>query len=249
MNTLTPIKSRPILFSAPMVNAILNGSKTQTRRIVKPQPSTEATHFNFNPTSWPKSPWCARFRIDTEIEQYEITDGYKCPYGKVGDRLWVRETWVETTNINRLDPWPNRPHMINDADEDYVMSAYIYRADGEWQWCDEDGSSTERSYWKPSIFMPRPVSRILLEITDIRVERLQDISDEDAVAEGILATDKAYKIGSAYFDYSGTLGAQGYNYNSPIASFKTLWQSINGEDSWNDNPWVWVVDFKKVETL
>ena len=130
-----------------------------------------------------------------------------CPYGQPGDRLWVRETWA--------------PHA------DMPRSA-IYRCDrgGDYQ-----DNVTPNFRWRPSIFMPRWASRILLEITAVRVERLQDISNEDALAEGV--------------DLSGGLRMR----TMPWALYRELWESINGDGSWEANPWVWVIEFKVLEGL
>lgn len=184
---------RPILFSAPMVRAILNGTKTQTRRVVKPQPVA---------TRGSKKPWCS-------IEDLLKT----CPYGQPGDRLWVRESGWER---------PERtPRMMREGAD--TWEPYYYDADG---WIDEDHADFKR--WgfrrRPSIHMPRWASRIDLEITAVRVERLQDISEPDAKAEGV--------------DPQFLLARTG---------FVSLWESINGTASWDENPWVWVIEFKRVK--
>ena len=210
----TETKMRPILFSTEMVQAILAGRKTQTRRVVK-FPKTAL--INLLP--------------DEEITLTRMQDGYKdgirpvwgsdddpnwfstkCPYGAVGDVLWVRETWAEY-----YDPH-GHPHVPFIA----------YRAGYD----DENASEIK---WKPSIHMPHAAARLFLKITDIRVERLQDISEADAVAEGaegLLCTflSNPYK-----------------GYTSWIEGFKKIWQKINGADSWEVNPWVWVVQFERIE--
>ena len=172
------MKERPILFSGPMVQAILAGRKTQTRRIVKPQSAVltdqMARGFGVRPPA---------------VENAAVIP---CPYGQVGDRLWVREAWAlhpETGNL-------------------------LYKAD--------DGAPSD-TRWRPSIHMPRKHSRLLLEVVGIKVERLQAISREDAQAEG---TD----------NYPGT--------NCPIDKFFNYWCYLNGFDSWDANPWVWVVSFQ-----
>jgi hypothetical protein len=187
------MKERPILFSGPMIRAILEGRKTQTRRIVNPQPFT-----------FPKQHPGQR-EIIREIER----KGNR--YGQPGERLWVRETWRQ------------------------FGAQHLYRADFE--------PGKDVCAWKPSIHMPRFACRLLLEITSIRVERLQSISENDAVAEGIepLAHLDIKKYGWRFKDYIGSSACL------PIASFQTLWQSINGPESWNQNPWVWVIEFKRIE--
>ena len=197
------MKEHPILFSAAMVRAILEGRKTQTRRIINPQPKNrrggrwmycyesmnkkEEGSFYY---SWPDKN--GNGFADRGPES-QIT--YPCPYGKVGDRLWVREAWAVHPETGSL----------------------LYRADDD---------APENTRWKPSIHMPRKHSRILLEMTSIKVERLQAISREDALAE---ATDND----PAEAD--------------PIAGFAEYWNYINGAESWETNPWVWVVGFRKVE--
>lgn len=220
------MKMKPILFSTPMVAAILEGRKTQTRRTVKPQPDSKATLFSYRPDQWPKKPWIAKFKFK-EIEgapYYEVTNDYKCPYGKLGDILYVRETWQLTT-------WEHP------TSENY---GYIYKASEngrEWE-------QTEEWKWKPSLFMPKEAARIFLRITDIRVERLQDITEEDAIAEGIeyIVSD----LLRGYTDYSTPKGITGV-VDSPIQSFRTLWQSINGPESWTANPWAWCVSFERID--
>jgi hypothetical protein len=158
---------RPILFSTEMVRAIIDGRKTQTRRIIKS----------------PK----------------------KCPYGKIGDCLWVRETWKKSPDIfDKTIP-------------------YLYKASIP------DSAHEEFGPWKPSIFMPRVASRIDLEIIDIRVERLQDISEDNAKSEGILIE---------YQSHPGPANKLG---------FHLLWDKIHGLNSWEDNPLVWVIEFRRIK--
>jgi hypothetical protein len=172
------MKERPILFSGPMVRAILDGRKTQTRRIIKPQPGLNN-------------------RITKAGRTINITDPKVCdlcPYGKPGDRLWVQESWYESPMTGECK----------------------YKADGEivgWR-------------PRPSIHMPRLASRITLEVTGIRCERLQDISVDDCIAEGMDPHPKAH-IG-------------------PYQEYHNLWESIHGEGSCDANPYVFVVEFKRV---
>ena len=195
------MKERPILFNAEMVNAILAGNKTQTRRIMKPQPVNE--------TAWVGGMHCLTW-IHKEVAG---PDGWLmhnlCPLGKVGDRLWVRETWNKT-----------RIFQAPDAGEVFVYAACDNRTD-------------YGGPWKPSIHMPRAASRITLEITAVRVERLQDISEEDALAEGVRTELDAASAGASWYD-------------KPRRAFQFLSESIYGAESWATNPWVWVIEFKKV---
>ena len=199
------MKESPILFSAPMVRALLAGTKTQTRRIFKPDRMT----------------WDANGRYTT----YAMRGGelsttgsgpfkpsswlHYCPYGQPGDRLWVRETFGHFERNENFAPG----------------CEVFYRADGE---------SLALEPWRPSIHMPRWASRITLEVTGVRVERLQDISADDARAEG--CQDKPVDgAEQASIDLLAKLW------------YHDLWEQINGLDSWAANPWVWVVEFKRVK--
>lgn len=186
------MKQHPILFSTAMVQAILAGSKTQTRRIIK------------TPAG--------------------VTGFMECPFGGINDILWVRETWCII---------PHGPDSFG---------PYLYKSMGDEPY----------GKWKPSIHMPKSACRLYLQITDIRVERLNDISEEDARAEGILSYNDS-ALGMRYKDYMADASGYGdpdHDYpttGDPIASFGTLWGSINGPDSWRANPFVWVISFKKID--
>lgn len=202
-------KERPILFSTPMVKAIISLIKTMTRRTK----GLEA--INKNPNDWAfnwfdyKVGYC--FNQKSTLTPDRIADKtfnqvvIKCPYGLVGDLLWVRETWCRSL----------------DEDGDYLYRATEPDAD------DGDGGSP----WKPSIHMPKAAARIWLKITDIKVERLQDISEDNVKREGAGGNVRQMSL---------------YGANSEQRSFESLWKSINGTHSWNQNPWVWVVSFEKV---
>ncbi|MCF5551933.1 hypothetical protein L6218_06280 [Pseudomonas syringae pv. syringae] len=231
---MSEIKERPILFSAPMVRAILEGRKTVTRRVCKPQPSPNA-----HTTSAEGSPMTSWWETGKDI--------VRCPYGQPGERLWVRETWGVISHDfdeqgNMIDWSPDRPaSLIREMrfGRGYYSGHVIYRADGEAVWAgDDDGGGDDRSAWKPSIHMPRIASRILLEITDVRVERLQAITYEEAVAEGV-HRDRACRMWTATDE-----GGACHKY--PVPAFRDLWSGINGAENWNANPWVWVVEFKRV---
>jgi hypothetical protein len=207
------MKERPILMSAPMVNALLEGRKTQTRRIVKHNLTQlgDGHFYAFDHRG-------INYRVNTRTTTVRAWANLLqfCPYGQPGDRLWVKETFGITESA---------PYADGQVDE-----VAIYRADG---WNDDTGHFK----WKPSIFMPRKFSRILLEITEVRVERLQDISEADAKAEGIEPELEGW------IDYRNPSCQMCVN---PVGSYRTLWESINGSGSWNKNPWVWVISFKKV---
>lgn len=193
------MKEKPIIFSGPMVRAILEGRKTQTRRVVKPQP------IDGNP--------CQR----------------SCPYGQPGDRLWVRETWVNLP-VNNLGGCSN-----------------FFRADGDpdgyenpgWKWA-----------WRSPLFMPRSESRLTLEVLGIRVDRVQNISDTDACAEGVRCGDEQWYYGpdgrykqDIYGWYHGHV-----RHNAPSHAFRSIWNSIYDKRGlgWDMNPWVWVIKFRVV---
>lgn len=210
------IKERPILFSAPMVRAILSGQKTVTRREVKKKAALDCLAAGFEPAF-------LALPGNTDL----------CPYGKVGDQLWVRETWYCDHLEVMRGPYLKPDDLdIGEAINDGTL---VYAADGLAPY------EQEQPTWKPSIHMPRWACRILLEITDVRVERLNAISDEQALAEGVrLYTDHA-ELGNWYHvDGIETYSAE------PRKSFELLWSLINGADSWTANPWVWVVEFKRV---
>ena len=243
------MKERPILFSSPMVRAILDGRKTQTRRVVKPQP--ESVHDG--EPYWHVGGYRAwQFRGIADLLRIGTNNPLVCPYGQPGDRLWVRETFQICSNFHvdcRDDKPPfsdGRPVKRNN-DPDYPVWEQCYYAASDK--CPELLSpETEEieARWRPSIHMPRWASRILLEIVSVRVERLQDISEADAKAEG--AQFDAWvnaNTGNDLDDFtlSDSIDGPWCHRNG----FANLWQSINGPESWQANPWVWVIEFKRVE--
>lgn len=221
------MRERPILFSAPMVRAILDGSKTMTRRVVKPQPKRTGDGV----LMWDASHRGMRFgSVGMDVPPNLVAH---CPYGAPGDRLWVRETFG-----------------IDDED-----GSVLYFADPGTAQDAEHARACEDRYprRRPSIHMPRWASRILLEIVSVRVERLQNISEDDARAEGIERGKDfpGWYRGPLDGDSVG-LAEAGRHLKIPTAfpklAFRALWESINGPDSWAANPWVWVVEFRRVET-
>lgn len=206
------MKERPILFSSPMVRAILDGRKTQTRRIAK------VTDKDCKPGMITPLAGFVPRTIANHISY--------CPYGKQGDRLWVRETfgigYKDGEGGYSAIPWtgsiPSKDGKI------------FFRADFN------ENKNDAILPWKPSIHMPRWASRILLEITGVRVERLQDIGEEDAKAEGSYVCDY---FGRRLLDQSSNQGCYKWGYRS-------IWESLNGPGSWDLNPWVWVVEFKRI---
>lgn len=185
-----------------MVQAILEGRKTQTRRVVNPQP-TYSENGGFN---WKGYVYGIGSDYAETVSNFTNSN---CPFGKVGERLWVRETFG--TKIRNVGGTPHE--------------SFTYKADNPNEiYCYDSNGNGVPVKWKPSIHMPRVASRILLEITKIGIERLNDISEADAIAEGMIADD----------DYCAE------------EHFSMLWNEINGwgEKGWNANPWVWVVEFK-----
>ena len=227
---MSAIKERPILFSAPMVRAILEGRKTVTRRAIKVQPHIDASgNFCVGSSNYGQDGY------GKPVTKHFVNGC--CPYGKPSDRLWVRETFAIESNRWADDPYspPHKDGRPTQRYEDNKWDQPHYKAtDAEPElWYDDRDSPGCR--WKPSIHMPRWACRILLEITDVRVERLQDITYEQAAAEGVhrgpLREWCASDEGGACHKY-------------PVPAFRDLWQSVGG--SWDANPWVWVVEFKRV---
>jgi hypothetical protein len=212
------MKERPILFSGEMVSAILDGRKTQTRLVVDWKKVARESGCTRGRLAWSEllQGW-AVFDGNGPADMCAVT----CPYGQPGDRLWVLETWRE-------------------CDDQYIGTCIEYRADGarikpefkshETGWkCQENSTASDAHKWRPSIFMPRFSSRITLEITRVRVERVQDISDDDSLSEGVDRTNTSIP---------------GY----ARERFKRLWDSINATRGygWDANPWVWAIEFKKL---
>lgn len=244
------MNERPILFNGDMVRAILDGTKTQTRRVVNPQPEHNQVYDYREKRIYDGHTrmWCYKSHIQKDNWQ-NCSDFMKpfCPYGKVGDQLWVRETHAfheyscDHPECGIIERW---------------IEAVRYRADGvnigaetidniDRLISNDSDHMTQKQInetsWRPSIFMPHWASRIQLEITGIRVERVRDITEEDAMDEGV----KPVPLGE--FD------ADDFPHRR-IAEFSDLWDSINGKTrkggtdiSWSANPWVWVVEFKRIE--
>lgn len=211
---------RGMIFNSEMVRAILDGRKTQTRRIMAPQPADDIERGIFpNPEviGWKSS----------RRHKHGSTTAHFCPYGKPGDRIWVREAFrvhSRATDVATLvykaserNSWTEQTHRVPVAV------------------CNKPATPEK---WTPSLHMPRWASRILLEITDVRVERLNTISEEDAQAEGMELTGWR----PTYSDPDS-----GGEVMTPYDNFAELWSSIYGDESWKANGWVWVISFKRVE--
>lgn len=206
-----------------MVEAILNGSKTQTRRIIKPKPDEDGLAFNKNKNEWQ----------DTGDKTYN-------PKAQPGDIFWVRETWAEAGNFASSEI-PNSMVIAYRTEDAYFYQGGEKLETDNWNW--------DKIKWKPSIFMPKDVCRIFLECTNVRVEKLHHISEEDSISEGIqkiVASNQPDRV-IGYHDYM-VKPKDGFNtFFDPILSFYSLWQSINGKESLDSNPWLWVYDFKVIE--
>lgn len=225
------MKERPILMSAPMVRATLRDEnpKTQTRRVVKPQP---VDYPAMKPESRGGRKWVFMAHSDKPGYAFATSD-VNCPYGQPGDRLWVRETWSADPHIDdswASTEWNGCGRKVREIPDRFHHPRFCnYAAD----WLHE------QIRWTPSIHMPRWASRILLEITAVRVERLQDISKADARAEGL------DWVGDGYTPY-GVKGIAASWSRDPRESYRVLWESINGPGSWSVNPWVWVLEFRRL---
>jgi len=212
------MKEHPILFSTPMIQAILLGTKSQTRRVIKVKDVYKGiSHFEHTTDNY----WISRLIVDMrglypDSKPTTILGNlYKCPYGEVGDRLWVRETWVDMVCVASTEKGKGK----GESNPHYKASS------------DSTELKILQGHWKPSIFMPRKYSRITLEITDIRVQRLQEISEQDAYAEGcpsVIATIAEVPM---------------------VNWYKHLWDGINAKSGygWDKNPFVWCISFKVIK--
>lgn len=222
---ITKAKERPILFSGPMVRTILDGKKTQTRRIVKSKGQhfhkanhavnrmTRTGQYSFIPNDVWEFGVRRPMPDGTPSSHFAMCDLVRCPYGMTDEQLWVRETWHPSNHV----------HFGEKAD--YLADTPDARGEGFWK-------------WNPSIFMPRWASRITLKIVSVRVERLQAISEADAIAEGIESYDDD---GVTYY------GPLNKGHACPKQEYRRLWDSINGKGSWESNCWVWAIDFRRIK--
>ncbi|MDR3444731.1 hypothetical protein [Dyella sp.] len=224
------MRELPILFSAPMVRAILEGRKTVTRRIVNPQPTRETTSWHRDCSG--SGRWMALGPAPATSGTRQTMPWAPCPYGQPGDRLWVRESLGYDAEYGHYYAAGGRHgetvHLCELFDDPESETGYSY-----------DGNIPDRGI--PSIHLPRRYSRITLEVTGVRVERLQDISEHQAKAEGIPPggpTGMSFGIpGMSRAHYLGTARE----------AFSVLWGDINGAGSWDANPWVWAVEFSRIE--
>lgn len=222
------MKARSILFSTDMVKALLDGRKTQTRRVVNPQPEL--------PGFW-KTKKEGGYHWANE-EHFRKGGIYHCPHGQSGDYLYVRETWKPDDDDDICGIRYKDDSFIPIENTAAAADKWISVRKSEEQWPD-----LKEPLWRPSIHMPRWASRLTLKITDIRVERVQDIGESDAYSEGAITEIRPDKfIGSA------ALGVDGKIYVSWLSAWVALWDSINDKRGygWNVNPWVWVISFEVI---
>ena len=222
---------RPIIFSAPMVMAILDGSKTQTRRVIKRiggiGPVTEFQRSDTPGYDWAMRDKCMRWHEFTNAELLK-----RCIYGTRGSRLWVRETWQCFRRTSyEYDEWEEMESTKDIGTYGLPeVGSVVYKADNK----------SLLNKWFPSIHMPRWASRISLEVAGIRVERLHDIAEDDAVAEGVKITDE-------YTGCADDINPYKHAWSSVYESiYRSVYESINGKGSWDLNPFVWVIDFRKI---
>lgn len=247
----TQIRERPILFSGPMVKALFAGTKTQTRRVVRNpfDPNVRGGGWDVDSRPWP-----------VYIDCHGVSEDFRSPYGRPGDRLWVRETWAPAKPMGELCRIPDATYAcFPDGSQKFKSGEYyqekrteIHNWPAGWEWC-------------PSIHMPRWASRLTLEVEQVRVERVQEISEADAVAEGV-SESWTETWWQGYREFNDDLLHQQATGDSPPdwmiepkkmkmdhmrrsakMNFRSLWDSINGRGySWESNCWVWVVTFKVV---
>lgn len=240
-NDMTKIIERGMIFNSDMVRAILDGRKTQTRRVMKPQPDScpppRGGHW------WPSNKHRTMLHVEEALQNsegiWEGIVGDACPFGDVGDRIWVRETWAEA----------------GASAPDLKLYRANYPAHVPTHY--ENVPPAEDVRWTPSIHMPRWASRIVLEITGVRVERLNSISDADCIAEGIIPVPKDRDDDHQFWRDYRLSGDGTFCVHSPRESFASLWKSVRGKSfeqeedtgpgSWHANPWVWVIEFKRIE--
>ena len=215
------MKERPILFSAPMIRAILAGTKTQTRRLIKPVGNDEGFVLqDYGDGFWPYRSEDGESGFYRDRDGYDTEERIKCPHGQPGDRLWVRESFSGPYCMEAQDGMAAAPPST------WAHESRI------WYWADGDPTHGDWTRPRPSIHMPRWASRITLEVTGVKVERLGDISEADAKAEGT----EPYRL-PVHPNREHLRHCDGYH---------DLWESINGPGSWDANPWVWCVSFKRL---
>ncbi len=212
------MKERPILFSSAMVRAILDGSKIQTRRVVKMKPHHQIEQRDDG------SPWPWMYDSERDADWW-----MPCPHGQPGDQLWLREAYRFLAVHDHVPP------------REISGGPVWYEAQDEVPF-----HPSEFGKLRPGMFMPRWASRITLEVTGVRVDRLQDISEADALAEGIHGATEWDDEGPTHGYHWDHQSPTDYVFPSRCGAYRALWESINGPGSWDTNPWVWVVEFRRI---
>lgn len=250
------MKERPILFSGHMVRAILDGHKTQTRRVVKfPEVPTSRGEWKPSMLGGPTTMRTVNGMLTVDVPPFPVVTHsitgktFACPHGQAGNRLWVRETWKYRGWSEDGDPliefaadgktlWAQPPEEWEDRLEE------VWATLSEPENFKLDNRAADRK-WRPSIHMPRWASRLTLDLVKVRLERLQDISPADAEAEGMF---ERHAVGDDMHDQWTWQNVPGtHRYGSPVEAYEALWESVNGKGSWKANPLVWVEEFKRVK--
>jgi hypothetical protein len=220
------MKTYPILFTAPMVRALLEGRKTQTRRIIKPQPRTGCLYQYSEGAATHVAAYLPHPPVRVRIENESCAT--RCPGGQPGDLLWVRETWAA------------RPDYDDLPTSECGNEGIWWRA-SQTAW--PQGYETCHGKWRPSIHMPRWASRLTLELVEVRAERLQDITHADAMAEGVSHSIDLRPMATLSGEEFAATHSKAVN-EAARKAYKELWDLINGNGAWNENPWVWALAFK-----
>lgn len=209
------MKARPIPMLGPMVNALLEGRKSQTRRIIKPQPEVDGGSDAVDCLDW----WLEWKGRDEGMSPKEMAR--LCPYGRSGDLLWVREAWRTEAEADAVKPSELRvgAPILTLADTGVAIPCPLW------------------GRYRHARFMPRWASRLTLELIDVRVEQLKDIGDAETEAEGLIES-------AEYDNWYWSFEEDGAQYCSPVFAYEALWKSLHGEGSWDANPWIWVLTFR-----
>ncbi len=227
-------KEHPILFSTPMVQAILEGRKTQTRRVIKPQPKPELSYFGWEVPNYTHVAFGNNFKIESK---------HKNRYGQPGDLLWVRENWASSKALDKVKP----SNILSGFPCEYQAGGTSLMNYNE---------LIDRGRWRPSIHMPKHAARIWLKVKDVRVERVQDISEEDILKEGVripVNRETGNVVVRLGVDNSALSFLPEKSINTKytqsqllFAHWAELWCKVNGRQSWDANPWVWVITFEEL---
>ena len=211
------MREPPLLMQGPLVRKTLAGLKTQTRRPIKPQPDDDIVDVEYDAIA---DLWLGNTPEDNDLG-YTSSWAMRCPLGQVGDRLWVREMWAHP------------------GDEEIIYRADKWAADLVAKW--KEDPNYPQVKWTPSIHMPRWACRLVLPLVSVRVERVQDITEDDAKAEGV----ERISAGPGWECWMGY--GPGPSCGTARDSFRSLWISIYGQESWDANPWVWVAEWDHIE--